>query len=91
MPLDEASAKVREGFPEEPPDDVALPVWAGILTLEVVPGTPVLAAPGAAIATIAAVPTVPTVATVAAVAAVPAVATVPTAAPLLGDAGDVGQ
>jgi nitroimidazol reductase NimA-like FMN-containing flavoprotein (pyridoxamine 5'-phosphate oxidase superfamily) len=38
--LDEASAKVSEGFPEEPPEDLALPVWAGILPLRLSPGTP---------------------------------------------------
>jgi hypothetical protein len=40
VPLDEASAKVSEGFPEEPPEDLALDVWAGILPLMVVPGEP---------------------------------------------------
>lgn len=40
VPLDEASAKVSEGFPEEPPEDVALPVWAGILPLTLAPGVP---------------------------------------------------
>ncbi len=40
IPLDEASAKVSEGFPEEPDEDVALPVWAGILPLTMVPGEP---------------------------------------------------
>jgi uncharacterized protein len=38
--LDEASAKVSEGFPEEPDEDLALDVWAGILPLRVVPGEP---------------------------------------------------
>ncbi len=38
VPLDECSAKVSEGFPEEPDDDLALEVWAGILPLRVVPG-----------------------------------------------------
>ena len=40
VPLDEASAKVSEGFPEEPDEDVALPVWAGILPLRVTTGEP---------------------------------------------------
>ena len=40
VPLDEASAKVSEGFPEEPDDDLALDVWAGILPLVTVPGEP---------------------------------------------------
>lgn len=38
--LDEASAKVSEGFPEEPDEDLALDVWAGILPLRVVAGEP---------------------------------------------------
>ncbi|MDH4112113.1 MAG: pyridoxamine 5'-phosphate oxidase family protein [Actinomycetota bacterium] len=39
--LDECSAKVSEGFPEEPDDDLALDVWAGVLPLRTVPGEPV--------------------------------------------------
>jgi nitroimidazol reductase NimA-like FMN-containing flavoprotein (pyridoxamine 5'-phosphate oxidase superfamily) len=38
--LDECSAKVSEGFPEEPDDDLALDVWAGILPLRTAPGEP---------------------------------------------------
>jgi len=38
--LGEASAKVSEGFPEEPDADLALDVWAGILPLHTVPGEP---------------------------------------------------
>ncbi|HLB39928.1 MAG TPA: pyridoxamine 5'-phosphate oxidase family protein [Actinomycetota bacterium] len=38
--LDECSAKVSEGFPEEPDDDLALDVWAGILPLRTTPGVP---------------------------------------------------
>jgi nitroimidazol reductase NimA-like FMN-containing flavoprotein (pyridoxamine 5'-phosphate oxidase superfamily) len=41
VPLDECSAKVSEGFPEEPDDDLALDVWAGILPLRTEPGTPI--------------------------------------------------
>jgi uncharacterized protein len=41
IPLDEASAKVSEGFPEEPDSDLALDVWAGILPLRLTPGEPV--------------------------------------------------
>jgi nitroimidazol reductase NimA-like FMN-containing flavoprotein (pyridoxamine 5'-phosphate oxidase superfamily) len=41
LPLDEASAKVSTGYSEEPPEDEALPVWAGILPLHQVPGEPV--------------------------------------------------
>ena len=39
--LDECSAKVSAGFPEEPIEDLALDVWAGILPLRTVPGEPV--------------------------------------------------
>jgi nitroimidazol reductase NimA-like FMN-containing flavoprotein (pyridoxamine 5'-phosphate oxidase superfamily) len=39
--LDECSAKVSEGFPEEPDDDLALDVWAGILPLRTVAGEPI--------------------------------------------------
>jgi uncharacterized protein len=39
--LDECSAKVSEGFPEEPDDDLALDVWAGILPLRTTAGEPV--------------------------------------------------
>jgi len=38
--LDECSAKISEGFPEEPDDDLALDIWAGILPLRVAPGDP---------------------------------------------------
>jgi len=31
LPLDEASAKVRTGGPEEEPEDVGLPVWSGVV------------------------------------------------------------
>ena len=40
--LDECSAKVSEGFPEEPDEDLALDVWAGILPLRTVAGEPIL-------------------------------------------------
>ena len=40
LPLSEASAKVSTGFSEEPPEDEALPVWAGVLPLHQVPGIP---------------------------------------------------
>jgi nitroimidazol reductase NimA-like FMN-containing flavoprotein (pyridoxamine 5'-phosphate oxidase superfamily) len=40
LPLDECSAKVSEGFPEEPDEDVALDVWAGILPLVTTAGEP---------------------------------------------------
>jgi nitroimidazol reductase NimA-like FMN-containing flavoprotein (pyridoxamine 5'-phosphate oxidase superfamily) len=50
--LDEASAKVSEGFPDEPPEDVALEVWAGILPLAIRTGEPLsdpLNQPGVAV------------------------------------------
>jgi uncharacterized protein len=31
LPLDEASAKIRTGGPEEEPEDVDLPVWSGVV------------------------------------------------------------
>jgi nitroimidazol reductase NimA-like FMN-containing flavoprotein (pyridoxamine 5'-phosphate oxidase superfamily) len=40
VPLDECSAKISEGFPEEPDGDLALDVWAGILPLRLEPGAP---------------------------------------------------
>jgi hypothetical protein len=40
IPLDEASAKVRTGPPKDEEDDLALPVWAGVLPLRTVPGEP---------------------------------------------------
>jgi nitroimidazol reductase NimA-like FMN-containing flavoprotein (pyridoxamine 5'-phosphate oxidase superfamily) len=40
VPLDEASAKVRTGPPKDEPEDHALPHWAGVLPLTVVPGAP---------------------------------------------------
>lgn len=40
LPIDEASAKIRTGMPVDEPEDVSWPVWAGILPLSLVPGTP---------------------------------------------------
>lgn len=40
MPLSEASAKVRSGPPADDEADYALPVWAGVLPLRLVAGTP---------------------------------------------------
>lgn len=39
--LDEASVKVRTGPPVDDEDDYALPIWAGVLPLGLVPGAPV--------------------------------------------------
>jgi nitroimidazol reductase NimA-like FMN-containing flavoprotein (pyridoxamine 5'-phosphate oxidase superfamily) len=40
LPIDEASAKVRTGGPKEEPEDLHLPVWAGVVPLRLVPGPP---------------------------------------------------
>ncbi len=39
--LREASAKVRTGPPKDDEEDLALPVWAGVIPLSLVPSTPV--------------------------------------------------
>jgi uncharacterized protein len=39
--IEEASAKVRIGGPMDDEEDYALPVWAGVLPLKVVAGTPI--------------------------------------------------
>ena len=41
LPLDEVSAKVRSGPPEDEEDDYALRVWAGVIPLALVAGSPV--------------------------------------------------
>jgi nitroimidazol reductase NimA-like FMN-containing flavoprotein (pyridoxamine 5'-phosphate oxidase superfamily) len=33
VPLDEASAKIRSGPPEDEPEDLELPVWAGVVPI----------------------------------------------------------
>jgi nitroimidazol reductase NimA-like FMN-containing flavoprotein (pyridoxamine 5'-phosphate oxidase superfamily) len=38
LPLDEASAKVRTGPPEEEPEDVDLPVWSGVVPIHLAVG-----------------------------------------------------
>lgn len=40
LPLEEVSAKVRNGPPEDLEKDVGLPVWAGVLPFSRVPGEP---------------------------------------------------
>jgi nitroimidazol reductase NimA-like FMN-containing flavoprotein (pyridoxamine 5'-phosphate oxidase superfamily) len=40
LPLEEVSAKVRKGPPEDQPRDLELPIWAGVLPLETVAGEP---------------------------------------------------
>jgi uncharacterized protein len=39
LPLEEVSAKVRVGPPKDDEADYALPIWAGVLPLQVVAGT----------------------------------------------------
>lgn len=40
IPLAEASAKIREGGPKDAEADYALPVWAGVVPLKMIAGTP---------------------------------------------------
>jgi uncharacterized protein len=40
VPLEEASAKVRTGPPKDDDDDIALPIWAGVLPLATNAGDP---------------------------------------------------
>jgi nitroimidazol reductase NimA-like FMN-containing flavoprotein (pyridoxamine 5'-phosphate oxidase superfamily) len=40
LPLDEVSAKVRQGEVEDDPEDYALPVWAGVVPLRLVAERP---------------------------------------------------
>jgi uncharacterized protein len=41
LPLTEFSAKVREGPPIDDEEDYALPTWAGVIPLRMVPGEPI--------------------------------------------------
>ena len=41
MPLDEASAKIRNGPPKDASDDLGLGIWAGVIPLTLVPGAPI--------------------------------------------------
>jgi hypothetical protein len=41
LPLREASAKIRTGPPKDDDEDMAIPVWAGVLPLTVTPGKPI--------------------------------------------------
>jgi nitroimidazol reductase NimA-like FMN-containing flavoprotein (pyridoxamine 5'-phosphate oxidase superfamily) len=41
LPLDESSAKVRTGPPEDEDEDYGLPYWAGVLPLALAAGSPV--------------------------------------------------
>jgi uncharacterized protein len=40
IPIEEASAKVRTGPPKDDEDDLGLPIWAGVLPLELAHGMP---------------------------------------------------
>ena len=41
LPLQEVSAKVRTGGPIDDEEDYALPIWAGVLPLPVIPAAPI--------------------------------------------------
>lgn len=41
LPIQEFSAKIRQGPPEDDPDDYGFPTWAGVIPLETVAGAPV--------------------------------------------------
>ena len=41
VPLEEWSVKVSAGFAEDPPEDLAQEVWAGVVPLAVVTGAPI--------------------------------------------------
>ena len=41
LPIEEFSAKVRQGDVVDDSEDMSFPVWAGILPLPVIPGTPI--------------------------------------------------
>jgi len=40
LPIEEASAKIRVGDPKDDEEDYSMNVWAGVLPLELKPGTP---------------------------------------------------
>ena len=41
LPIEEFSAKVRQGPPIDDEEDYAFPTWAGVIPLEMVPGPPI--------------------------------------------------
>ena len=40
VPIEEASAKIRTGPPQDDAEDYALGCWAGVVPLQLTPGTP---------------------------------------------------
>ena len=50
LSLDKVSAKSRSGDPSDEDEDIALPIWAGLLPIETKVGAPITAANSAAIA-----------------------------------------
>jgi hypothetical protein len=41
LPITEASAKIRTGGPKDDDEDMALPIWAGVLPISLSYGTPI--------------------------------------------------
>jgi uncharacterized protein len=41
LPIEEFSAKVRQGPPIDDEEDLSFPTWAGVIPLEMVPGAPI--------------------------------------------------
>ena len=41
LPIEEFSAKVRKGPPIDDEEDYSFPTWAGLIPLQIVPGTPI--------------------------------------------------
>ena len=41
LPLVEVSAKIRTGPPKDDEEDYSLPIWAGVVPLQLVPGAPI--------------------------------------------------
>src|SRR5229473_3299522 len=41
LPLTEVSAKIRVGPPEDDAPDYLLPIWAGVIPLQLTPGAPI--------------------------------------------------
>jgi uncharacterized protein len=41
LPLDECSVKVRQGGPDDPPEDLGLAIWAGVLPIQTSFGQPI--------------------------------------------------